>query len=67
MNTTTKILAAFAVATIAGTVLGMLLSSSEDSKLKNIIAESKKGNGSFIDKLFRRKKDSVLTGEYEQA
>ncbi len=47
MKTSTKILAAFAVATIAGTVLGMLLISSEDSKSVNEIDESKKEDRSF--------------------
>lgn len=78
MNRTTKILTAFTVATIAGTVLGMLLISSEDSKSKKLIDENKKEGSSFIDKFFRHKKDRDVkedlkqqveqnAGEYEQA
>ena len=55
MNTSTRILAAFAVATIAGAVLGMLLISSNDSKSKKITGENVKETRSFIDRLLRHK------------
>lgn len=66
MNATTKILAGFTVGTIAGTLLGMLLISSEDSKSIKITGEGKKGTGSFVDRFFRHKKNNDATKAYKE-
>jgi hypothetical protein len=64
MNIKTKILAAFAVGTIGGTILGLLLKS---EAAQSALAEGTKSEGeSFLHKFFRGKKRTEINDKVKE-
>jgi hypothetical protein len=66
MNKTNKILSAFAVGAIAGTLLGILLKSSENAGLKKITGQDNKKRASLLERLFGRKKDNRSREDFKR-